>query len=197
MTMLRRILGILVMIAGVIGLLLSLAGLVGLWMVKPAATASIHTTIDMLTANIDTSSKALTITNDALGTAVKSVEALNGVLGATIDTVDDTQPAINKVNNLLSNSLPSTFEAATASLDTAEIAAQSLEGAIKSLDAFRTVMGNIPILSAFLPASQAAYNPEIPLADSLVIYPPVLRIFHPPSRNCQKTSTKQMTIWIG
>lgn len=167
MSILRRFLGIFVMIAGVIGLLLSLAGLVGVWMVRPVLATSISSVITTLNSSIDTSKQAMVVTDDALGAAVGSVEALSEVLGATATSVKDTQPVITQVNGVMGETLPATFEAANDSLLAAGEAAKSLESAIKSLDAFRTVIGGVPLLSAFVPAGGQPYNPEKPLADSL------------------------------
>ena len=167
MGILRRLLGIFVMIAGIIGLALSLAGLAGIWMVRPALTISIKTTINTLVDSIDTSQKALVVTNQALGASVNSVEALAEMLGATAASVKDTQPVITQVNGVMGKTLPTTFNAANDFLVAAGEAARSLESAIKSLDTFRAVIGAVPLISAFVPATSQPYNPEKPLADSL------------------------------
>lgn len=168
MSILRRILGIFVMIAGIIGLALSLAGLVGVWMVRPVLATTLSTTINTLVDSINTSQKAMVVTDQALGGAVTSVDALSEVLGATATSVKDTQPVISQVNEVMGKTLPTTFDAANDSLLAAGEAAKSLESAIKSLDAFQTVIGTVPFLSSFVPARTQAYNPEKPLADSLV-----------------------------
>ena len=167
MKILRRFLGVLVMVAGIIGLLLSLAGFVGLFMVKPILVNSVNSTITTLLNSIDTSQKAMDITNQALGATVDSVDALSVILGTTADTVKDTQPVITQFTQVMGDQLPSTLDAATESLNAAQDAAKSLESAIKSLDTFRAVMGATPLLSAFVPASTESYNPQKPLADSL------------------------------
>jgi len=73
MGILRRILGVFVMLAGIVGLLLSGAGLVGLWMAKPALATSMESTIATLTNSIDVSKRTLVITYDALGATATSV----------------------------------------------------------------------------------------------------------------------------
>lgn len=167
MTFLRRFLGIFVMLAGIIGLVLSIAGLVGLWLVRPVLTTSITATIQTFSSSVDTSQKTLVITNEALGATVDSVDALSEMLGTTAVTVEDTQPIFSEVNGLMGETLPTTVEAATSSLNAAQEAAKSLEVAIKSFESFRLVIGAIPFLSSFVPPTQQAYNPEKPLADSL------------------------------
>ncbi|MCU0522765.1 MAG: hypothetical protein MUF84_19015 [Anaerolineae bacterium] len=167
MGFLRRILGVFVMIAGILGLLLSAAGLAGLWMARPAVTTFLDTTIETLASSINVSQDTLVITNQALGATADSVDALSEMLSTTATTVEDTQPVITQVNDLMGETLPATFVAAGDSLKAAEEAAVSLESAIQSLDTFRAVVGATPLLSMFVPASQSSYNPEKPLAESL------------------------------
>ncbi len=167
MSILRRILGVFVMIAGVVGLLLSIAGLVGLWMVRPILITTIGSTITTLTSSVDASQRTMMVTSEALGATINSVDALSEMLGTTATTVNDTQPVITQVNDVMGKKLPSAFTAANDSLKAAQEAAGSMEGAMKSLDAFRTVLSATPFLSSFVPAGAKPYNPEKPLADSL------------------------------
>ncbi len=164
---LRRIVGVLVMIAGVIGLVLSLAGLVGLFAARPRLAASARAAITTFSSAVDSSQSAMEITGQALGGAIASVDALSSTLAATSESVQETQPVIIQVNTMMGTDLPATLTAATDSLTTAGEAADSLEGAIKSLDAFRAVMGAVPLLNAFVPADSQPYNPDKPLAESL------------------------------
>ena len=167
MSILRRFLGVFVMIAGVIGLLLSLAGLVGIWMVKPDITSSVETAMTILSITVETTNDPLAITYDALGATIDSVDGLSEMLVTTAATVEDTQPVLTEVNLLMAVTLPETLQAATDSLLTAEQAAKSLESAIVSFETFQAIIGATPILNSFVPAPQTTYNPEKPLADSL------------------------------
>lgn len=167
MTILRRLLGVFVMIAGIIGLLLSLAGIAGIWVARPTVTKAVTSTVDTLYTSVDTSQKALTITIDALESTIGSVDALSDVLSTTAATVEDTQPVITQVNGLVGVTLPETLRAASDSLATAEQAAKSLESAIVSFETFQAVLRATPLLNAFVPASSTSYNPDKPLADSL------------------------------
>ncbi len=167
MKFIRRLLGVLVMLAGILGLALSLAGLAAIWALKPAVARAVDTTIGTLNQTIDTSVDVMKITGTALGATVDSVDALSEMLATTADTIDDTRPMFVQVNGVMSDTLPSTLEAATGSLKTAQEAATVLESSIKSLDAFRAVLGATPFLSGFVDPNTPAYNPQVPLADSL------------------------------
>ncbi len=65
----------------------------------------------------------------------------------------------------MSDTLPSTFRAATTSLSTAQDAAKVLESTIKSLDSFRFLLSANPLLGNLVGETGAVYNPEVPLAE--------------------------------
>jgi len=167
MKTLRRVLGILVMIAGVLGLALSLTGLIGVWAVKPTLASAADTTLVTVNTSISTSLKAMEITGQALGATVDSVDALATMLSTTATSVQDTSPVLAQVNILMSETLPSTMRSATNSLQTAQQAAGVLDSAIKSLDTFRSVLSAAPLIGGFVEKPEQAYNPKVPLADSL------------------------------
>jgi methyl-accepting chemotaxis protein len=167
MSLIRRIFGIFVMLAGLVGLLLSLAGLAGLWLVRPTVNASVQNSIRTLYASADNSQKTLAITNRALDASVKSVDDLAAMLTTTRKIVDDTQPVLGQVNTILGKDLPASFDAADQSLKAAQGAAQSLESAIKSFEAFQQALAGVPLVSGVLPQNSAAYNPDKSLSNSL------------------------------
>ena len=167
MGFLRRLLGILVMVAGILGLVISVAGLVGVWMVKPTLAGYAGSTITTLNSSIGTSQQVMKITGEALGATVDSVDALSAMLNTTAVSLADTQPVLDQVNTIMGETLPSTLASATDSLKTAQEAAGVLDSAIKSLDSFRFVLSAVPLMGSFVETPTEAYNPEVPLADSL------------------------------
>jgi hypothetical protein len=167
MKVLRRILGILVMIAGVLGLVLSIAGLVGIWVLKPTVAGYVDSTIKTLSTSVTTSEKAMEITKQALGATVDSVDGLSAILATTASSVEDTKPIVAKVNTLMGENLPATFESATDSLKSAQQSAVVLDSAIRSLQTFQAAMSGVPLVNAFVEQPAQAYNPEKPLSESL------------------------------
>lgn len=164
---LRRILGIFVMIAGIIGLSLSLTGFISLAIARPVLMNRINVTMDTLISSVNTSQRTLDITYDALGATTDSITTLSAMLDSTAVTIEDTQPVINQVTDLMGKELPDTIGTATDSLDAAKEAAQSLESAIKSFETFQMIIGSNPLFSSLIPAPTDPYNPEKSLANSL------------------------------
>lgn len=167
MKIFRRILGIFVMIAGILGLLLSVAGLVMVWRIKPTVAVYVNTTIDTLNSSVTTSQDVMAITGQALGATIDSVDALSVMLGTTAATVEDTQPVLDQIDAIMRDTLPTTLQATSDSLYTAQQAAQVLESTIQSLEAFRFLLGSAPLVGDLVGTTEASYNPEKPLADSL------------------------------
>jgi len=146
---------------------LSLAGLVMVWVAKPTVGAYATTTIDTLNDSVATSQGVMEITRQALEATIDSVDALSAMLSTTAATVEDTKPVLDEFDTIMSTTLPSTLEAATDSLYTAQEAARVLESTIQSLDAFRFLLSAVPLVGDVVEQSGEAYNPEKPLADSL------------------------------
>ncbi len=166
MKIIRRFLGILVMIAGILGLLLSVTGLIFVWVAKPGVYQSVSTTVASLDTSIESSQAAMEIAGKTLTAAVTSVDALSEMLANTATTVEDTQPVVTQLNTVIGETLPSTLQAASDSLVSAQQAAAVLDDAIQSLQTFRMVLSATPLLGALVQPGEA-YSPEVPLADSL------------------------------
>jgi hypothetical protein len=167
MKVLRRILGILVMLAGVLGLVLSVAGLVGIWMLKPTIAATIDNTITMLNSAVSTSQQAMQIAGDALEGTVKSVEALSTMLNATATSLQDTQPMLDQLKMFMGEKLPDTMDSAVTSLRAAQRGAAIADSAIKSLDTFRFMLSAVPFVGSAIEKPTQAYDPDTSLSDSL------------------------------
>ncbi|MGQ9599833.1 MAG: hypothetical protein ACUVWZ_10505 [Anaerolineae bacterium] len=167
MKVMRRILGLLVVLAGLLGLVLSLGGLITVWVAKPTVASYAKTTIDVLDTSITTSQTVMEVTRQALRGTIDSVDALSAMLSTTAAAVKDTEPVLDKVNLMMTQILPSTLQATTDALYSAQQAARVLESTIQQLDAFRLLISATPLMSGLLPPPGEAYNPEKPMADSL------------------------------
>jgi flagellin-like hook-associated protein FlgL len=167
MKTIRRLLGVLVMIAGVLGLLLSVGGVVAVWAAKPTATSFVETTFGTLFTSLDTSITATEITGEALSATIDSLDALTTMLGSTAASVEETKPVLDQIDSFLGESLPDTLTSASTSLRTAQQAAVVLESTIQSLEAFQSLLGAVPLLGSMVSVPEQSYAPEVPLADSL------------------------------
>lgn len=167
MSQLRRILGILVMLAGLLGIILSIAGLVGVWSVKPALVATATNTVETLNSSVTTSQEAMGVTGEALGATVNSLDALVIMLDSTASSVEETMPVMDQVNVMMGENLPAILQSASDSLASAQQAAVVMDTTVRSLEAFQFAMGGVPLLTGFIEAPEQLYNPEKSMADAL------------------------------
>jgi hypothetical protein len=155
------------MLAGVLGLALSLAGLVGVWLVFPNTADYVRSTFDTLGNSVSVSQSAMDTTGEALAATVASVDALSVMLTASAASVGDTAPVLEQVHTFMADQLPTAMESASSSLKSAQQGAMVLDSAIQSLDTFRFLLSATPVVGTMLEAPLQAYDPEIPMADSL------------------------------
>jgi hypothetical protein len=169
MKILRKILGITVMIAGILGILLALTGIIGVWMIKPTLVEVAGKTVKTLESSLETSQQVMEVTRTALGGTIDSVDALQTMLTATAASVTDTKPLLDKINTVLSETLPNTLTSAADSLVVAQKGAQVIDSAIRSFDTFKSFLGAVPLIGGFITdaPSDEPYNPEKPLYESL------------------------------
>lgn len=169
MKILRKILGIIVMLAGILGLLLSLAGLGATWYYRPSMESAFNNILTTLSSSLDVSQEGLRVTEDALTAAVGSIDALQQTVKATAASLGSTQPVLEGITGFMGDQLPATLDAARSSLNAAQQGAQVVDNAIQSLNTFQSVISAIPIISAFMPAPppQTTTEEGTPLSEAL------------------------------
>lgn len=168
MKLLRKILGIIVMLAGILGLLLSLAGLGATWYYRPSMESAFNNILTTLSSSLDLSQEGLRVTEDALTAAVGSIDALQQTVKATAASLGSTQPVLEGITGFMGDQLPATLDAARSSLNAAQQGAQVVDNAIQSLNTFQSVISAIPIISAFMPAPPQTTTEEgTPLSEAL------------------------------
>lgn len=167
MNQIRRIVGVLLVIAGVAGIVLSLAGIIGVWLVRPSVTSSISTVLGALSTTVDSSNQALNITDSALDSSIQSIDGLSDMLQSMENSVKNTRPAVETVSELLNDTLPATVTSAAESLNTARDAAVSMESAVKQMGTLQTSLNAIPLLNSLVPDTLPINTPEKPLSVSL------------------------------
>lgn len=169
MKILRKILGITVMLAGILGLLLSLAGLSATWYYRSSMENALNNVLVTLSGTLAVSQEGLLVTEDALSAAIGSIDALQQTIEATAASLGSTQPLLQGITDFMGEQLPATLEAARFSLDAAQTGAQVVDNAIQSLKTFQSVISAIPIISAFMPAppAQTKTGDGKPLSEAL------------------------------
>jgi len=153
-SMLRRIIGLLLIVAAIGGLIFSLYGLITVWRLRPVALKNATSSLDLVQASLDTTSQGLTVAGQSLDSTMASLGALESAVETTSRTFEDTVPIINTLTDLTSNELPKTIESAQTSLLAAQESAKIIDSVLRALV-------SIPFVNKDI------YNPPVPLDQAL------------------------------
>jgi peptidoglycan hydrolase CwlO-like protein len=151
MSILRRILGVLLIAAAIGGLIFSLAGIVILRRIEPDITKGLQDVISLVGQTLETTSQGLVVTQQSIESSVASIQALQDTVSTTAKTIQSASPMVSQLQKIMHDDLPKTIEATQASLDTAAQSAKVVDGVLSTLS-------KVPLLG-----SSIGYNPAVPL----------------------------------
>ncbi len=155
MTIIRRIFGLLLIIAAIGGLIISIAGIYYLWRLEPSMVSGMQNTVTLLADTLEATSQGLVVTKDALKNSVGMIGNMQTTLETTAKTIESTDPMINDIAELMDKQLPDTIRATQQSLNTAQESAAVIDSVLGTLS-------SIPLLG-----SGIGYSPDVPLATAL------------------------------
>jgi chromosome segregation ATPase len=155
MSIIRKIVGLLLIIAAVGGMLFSIIGLVTIWRVESNITTGIQNMVTLLNNTMATTAQGMVVTKESLRASVDTIGNLQTTMETVAQTINSTNPMVDDIAAMMEEELPSTIEATQQSLATAQESARVIDGLLGSLS-------NIPLIGAGI-----GYNPEVPLADAL------------------------------
>lgn len=150
MKIIKRIIGIVLIITAIIGLTLSLYGISRIWDLQRQWTANTLDAVDLVLTFLETSEEAFTVAEDSLSTASENLITINATSLTLAQSINDTVPVIDTVATVMQEDVPETLEAAKTSLDSAQSSAQLIDSMLE-------LLSSIP----FFPGEP--YNPEVPL----------------------------------
>ncbi len=155
MTAVRKILGLLLLIAAVVGVIFSILGITYLWRIQGSITTGIQSTVEVLAHTLETTSQGLDVTYSALEGTVATIGALETTVETIAATVKSSTPLVEEIRVLMDENLPSTITSTEESLLTAAKSAEVI-------DSLLSTFSSLPFIGASLD-----YDPEVPLSDSL------------------------------
>jgi peptidoglycan hydrolase CwlO-like protein len=155
MTIIRRIIGVLLILAAIGGLIFSIVALSAIWNAQTAMTTGLQNTLDLLGQTLSTTSQGLVITRQSLQNSVELIGNLQATVETTAEAIGSTNPLVDEIARLMKDDLPTTIRAVQTSLRTAQQSAAAIDTVLGALR-------GIPLIG-----SSIGYNPEVPLADAL------------------------------
>ena len=151
---LRKIVGILLMIAAVAGIIFSLVGQIEIWRYRPVVTKKVIDNLALVDQALNTSQDVLTLVDQAVHTTDIDAASLQAIAQALALAIHDTNPTIDSLIRLTSEDFPAAVNATQTAMASAQSSALLIDDALAALT-------SLP----FSPV--AAYKPAIPLHTAL------------------------------
>jgi len=154
MFLIRRMIGILFVIAAVAGIIFSLIGLIEIWHYRPVVTKTVIDNLALGDQVLSTTQDVLTVVGQVVQTSTTDVTSLQATTQALALAIHDTNPMLDSLISLTSKDLPAAVSATQTSLASAQSSALLIDNVLVALT-------SIP----FSPV--AAYKPDVPLHTAL------------------------------
>jgi len=151
---LKRILGLVLVVIAVVSLIVSAGGVIAMWNARPAINTALADTFQLVSETAATTQKALTVADQALQDATKTIAVLSGSITSLAKSMGGAQDALTSVTQLVQNDLPKTIYSAQTALASAAATA-------KVVDNFLSGISRIQFLNI-------NYNPEVPLDQAII-----------------------------
>jgi len=130
--MIKRILGILLALAGALGILLCVLGVLYVWRAADHVAAAADDAMDLLADTLDNVERSLDVASTTLDDAVAAVEALHATTLGVGETLSNTRPTLDGMADLaeddLAGSIASTREALEVMAETAGVIDRTMRG---------------------------------------------------------------------
>ena len=155
MSIIRKLFGVLLLLASIVGLIFSIAGITFLWRIEGNISASLQSTVEILSQTMETTSQGLDVTRTALEGSVTTISSLQSTVQTIATTVKSSTPMVAQIGTMMDSDFPETIQSTQESLESAAESA-------KVIDSLLSTLSSIPLIGAGL-----NYNPDVPLSDSL------------------------------
>lgn len=151
---LRRLFGLLLIMAAAAGFIFSVVGLFEIWRYRPVVTQKVIDTLALFDQALNTTQDGLTIVGQVVQTTTVDIASLQTTTQALAQAIHDTNPMLDSLTSLTSIDFPAAVAATQTSLASAQSSALLIDNVLATLT-------SIPFLSV------AAYKPDVPLHTAL------------------------------
>lgn len=151
---LRKIVGILLIIAAVTGIVFSLVGLIEIWRYRPIVTKIVIDNLALVDQSLNTTQDVLNIVGQTVQITTTDVASLQATTNALAQAIQNTNPMLDSLIGLTGKDFPAAVNATQTSLASAQSSALLIDNVLATLT-------SIP----FSPV--AAYKPNVPLHTAL------------------------------
>lgn len=163
--MLRRILGLFMLVIAVVGVILSVAGTYVVWNMIDGLGDSIDTTLVLTSDSLDTVAESLLLTKSTVEDVTNSVDTVEETTANLSTTISDTRPLLNQVSQVATQDVPNSLEAVQETLPNVAAVAGSIDDTLRLLSAFQLSQSVLGVDLGFDLGIE--YDPEVPFDESI------------------------------
>jgi hypothetical protein len=150
---LKRLIGILFVIAAIAGIIFSLLGLTGIWRYRAVVTQTVLNNLTLSDQALGTTEQVLTIASQVVQATTTDVASMQATTQAVTLAIHNTNPMLDSLVSLTQKDLPAAVSATQTSLASAQSSALLIDNVLTALTS--------------IPFSPITYKPSVPLHTAL------------------------------
>lgn len=163
--MLRRLLGLFMLLIAIIGVILSIAGTYIVWEMIDGLGDGIDQTLELTSQSLDTVAESILLTKSTVEDVTASVDTVEITTNNLSTTISDTRPLLDQVTVVATDDVPNSLEAVQETLPNVSAVAGSIDDTLRLLSAFSV---NQSILGSNFGFDLGIdYDPEQPFDESI------------------------------
>jgi hypothetical protein len=135
--MLKRIIGVILIVIGVMGIAVSVAGVRIGGQVVDQIGSGIDNTLTLLLGTMENTHETLAVTRATIETSADTLQTVETLTTNLTTTVADTQPLLIHTNEMLTNEVPTSIDGVQETIPTLVAVAGSIDDTLTTLNSFR------------------------------------------------------------
>lgn len=171
--MIRRLIGLIILLVGILGVAVSVAGVRGVMQLVDSLEGNVGSTVGSSAENLNIVVETLTLTQDSLREANAGMETVETLVLDVSKTITDTKPLLNFVRTVATEDVPSSLEAVQSTIPNVANVAETIDDTLTTLNNF--AIDEEFGFPAFLNIDPITiqydlgidYNPDQPFEDSI------------------------------
>lgn len=163
--MLRRLLGLFMLLIAIVGVILSVAGTYVVWNMIDGLGDGIDATLELTSQSLDTVADSLILTKSTVEDVTDSVDTVEITTNNLSTTISDTRPLLDQVSLVATEDVPNSLEAVQETLPNVAEVAGSIDDTLRILSAFSVNQSIVGVNFGF--DLGIDYDPEQPFDESI------------------------------
>jgi hypothetical protein len=163
--MLKRLLGLFMLLIAVVGVILSVAGTYVVWSMIDGLGDSIDTTLELASDSLDTVADSLLLTKATVEDVTQTVDTVEESTVNLSTTISDTRPLIDQVALVATEDVPNSLQAVQDTMPNVAAVAGSIDDTLETLSAFEVNQSILGVDFGFDLGIE--YAPEEPFDESI------------------------------